>query len=498
MTLTSLWQDRHPRSSGSPTASVLEGSTEVVIVGGGITGLTAAVLLGRAGKAVTLLEARRIGDGTTGGSTAKVSLLQGTQLSRIARRHPAETVQQYVEANAEGQAWLARFCDDHGVATQRRPACTYAHTASGRRAAQREVDVARAAGLHVEWRDELSLPFETQGGAWLADQLQVDPMELLGALEVQAHAHGVDVLEGVRVTRVRDRGPVRVVTERGTLTADTVLLATNMPILDRGGFFARMSPARSYGLAFRTPSPAVDGMYLSADRPSRSLRDAPDDDGTLLLVGGEGHTTGRGGATSVRLDTLRDWTLEHFPTAEETHAWSAQDYVPAHALPYAGPVLPGAEQVLVAGGYSKWGMTNGVAAALALTGRILDGQMQWAEVFHPWHSHELRGLPQGALVNAEVGVEMARGWLRPLRHLGTGPTPTEGDGVVSYDRLGTPTAEAAADGKDRRLSAVCTHLGGIVRWNDAERSWDCPLHGSRFDVDGEVLEGPATCGLRSR
>jgi nitrite reductase/ring-hydroxylating ferredoxin subunit len=323
-------------------------------------------------------------------------------------------------------------------------------------------------------------------------------MELLEALEKEARAHGVHVIEGSRVTRIHDRDPVQVVTERGTLAADVVLLATNMPILDRGAFFARMSPARSYGMAFRTPGPTVDGMFLSADQPSRSLRDAPDGDGSLLLVGGEGHTTGRGGPTSPRLESLRDWTLEHFPGAVESHAWSAQDYLPTHALPFAGPLLPGSEQVLVAGGYSKWGMTNGVAAALALTGRILHGHMEWAEVFHPWRSHELRGLPGGALINAEVGVEMARGWLRPLTSIGSGSSPSEGDGVVRYDHVGTPTAESTSSGTDHRVSAVCTHLGGIVRWNDAERSWDCPLHGSRFDVDGEVLEGPATCGLRSR
>jgi glycine/D-amino acid oxidase-like deaminating enzyme len=484
MTLTSLWQDRHARPAPD-VGSTVEESTEVVIVGGGITGLTTAVLLGRAGKAVTLLEARRIGDGTTGGSTAKVSLLQGTQLSRIARQHPAETVRSYVVANDEGQAWLARFCDDHGVATQRRPAYTYAITSSGRRAALGETDVAREAGLGVEWLDELPLPFETQGGVRLADQLQVDPMELLEALEGQARAHGVHVVEGARVTEVTGHRPVRVVTERGTVEADTVILATNMPILDRGGFFARMVPARSYGLAFATPSVEVDGMYLSADQPSRSLRDAPDGERSLLLVGGQGHTTGRSSATSERLDALREWTLEHFPEAHETHAWSAQDYVPTHALPFAGPLVPGNEEILMAGGYSKWGMTNGVAAALALSGWILEGQIEWADVFRPWRSRELRGLPGGALANAEVAVAMARGWVRPLL----------GSRDVRYDRLGPPTTQA---GDGRRLSAVCTHLGGIVRWNDAERSWDCPLHGSRFDEDGEVLEGPATCGLRPR
>ncbi len=172
--------------------------------------------------------------------------------------------------------------------------------------------------------------------------------------------------------------------------------------------------------------------------------------------------------------------------------------MPHHALPYAGPLLPGSDDLLVAGGYSKWGMTNGVAAALALSGRILGGHMEWAEVFEPWHSHELRGLVDAARVNAGVGVEMATGWLRPLLRPGFGPAVGEGDGYVRLDHLGTPTAVSRSNGFEHRASAVCTHLGGVVRWNDAEHSWDCPLHGSRFGLDGEVLEGPATCGLARR
>ena len=173
------------------------------------------------------------------------------------------------------------------------------------------------------------------------DQLQLDPLELIDELSLQAAAHGVHIAERARVRRVTGRGPVEVVTDVGTARAGTVVLATNTPILDRGGFFARVEPARSYGLAFRTPEPVVDGMYLSADQPSRSLRDAPDPDGPLLLVGGNGHTTGRGGSEAARIEELRAWTAAHYPHAEETHAWSAQDYVPHHALPYAGRCFRG-------------------------------------------------------------------------------------------------------------------------------------------------------------
>lgn len=499
MPLTSLWHDRHPRPPGTDTEPTeVTGDFDTVVIGAGITGLTAALLLARSGQSVAVIEARHVGAGTTGGSTAKVSVLQGTQLSTIRRLHSEELLGQYVQANLEGQAWLSRFCADHDVSVQRRAAYTFATSSHGSNSARAELAAARAAGLPATWQDELDLPFETRGGVRLDDQLQVDPLELLEALSLQGAAHGVRILEGARVRRVTGRGPVRVETDTGGANAQWVIVATNLPFLDRGGYFARATPSRSYGLAYRTPQQAVDGMYLSAEVPSRSLRDVPDEDGPLLLVGGNGHKPGAPLSEQSKLDELRQWTAALYPDAQETHAWSAQDYAPHHCLPFAGPVLPGADQVLVAGGFSKWGLTNGPAAALALAGRILGGHQEWATVFEPWRSRELRGLAKAARANGEVALEMTWGWLRPATHPGTGPPSTEGGGTVRMDRLGLPTAVARVDGVERRLSGVCTHLGGIVRFNDAERSWDCPLHGSRFGHDGEVLEGPATCGLRRR
>ena len=494
MTLTSVWEDgREPGTVAGP----VEGHFDVVVVGGGLTGVTTAFLLASAGRSVLVVEAAHVGAGTTGGSTAKVSTLQGTRLSRIGRRHPDDVVRHYVDANREGLAWVQRFCDAHGVATQARTACTYATTEQGARAVEREHAAALEAGLPVRLTRSVELPFATTAAVELDEQAQLDPLELVRALAREAVTRGARIVEGSRVHGVRAGHPSRVVTATGSATADTVVIATNLPLLDRGAHFARLKPQRSYSLAFEGPGvPELAGMYLSADPPGRSVRDAPVGDRRLLLVGGEGHTTGRGAPTSSRLDALRTWTAQHYADVRETHAWSAQDYQPAHELPLVGPVVPGSNQVLVAGGYAKWGMTNAVAASLALSSRILGGRTDWADAMAAWSRRELAGLPSAALFNAEVGAEMARGWLGPLTRIGR--RPTEGEGLVRLDGLRTPTACSRVDGQDRAVSAVCTHLGGIVRWNDAERSWDCPLHGSRFGPDGEVREGPAARPLRPR
>ena len=493
MSTAPLWPYR--RDVAAP--GVVAGHYDVVVVGAGLTGLATALLLAAAGRSVLVVEARHVGAGTTGASTAKVSVLQGDRLGRIRDRHGIDVVRDYVSAQLAGADWLRGFCDEHGVATQSRTACSYATSEAGAAVVERERALAVEAGLPARATADPALPFAVTAAVALDEQFQLDPLQLLEVMATEAVRRGVTLLEGARVHRVRGASPTRVVTGSGTATADVVVIATNLPMLDRGAHFARLRPVRSYLVAYRAGGlPPLAGMYLSVDEPTRSLRDAVVGDERYLLVGGEGHTTGRRQPTSDCLAALRGWTADHFPGLAETHAWSAQDYLPAHELPLAGPLVPGSDHLLMAGGYAKWGFTNAVAAALALAGRILGDRPEWARTMETWTRRELHGLTAVTRHNGEVGVALARGWVAPLARVGR--LPAEGEGVVRVDGVRPPTAVSRVDGQLRRVSAVCPHLGGIVSWNDAERSWDCPLHGSRFDADGAVLEGPATCGLRPR
>ena len=324
----------------------------------------------------------------------------------------------------------------------------------------------------------------------LDDQAQLDPMDVLESLVTSVRSQGGAVVTGTRVEHVSVLGRPTISWDGGRMECENVILATGAPILDRALYFAKLEPQRSYALAFDHPDPP-DLMLLSAQGPTRSLRDAPGEGSERrLLVGGEGHVVGRARHEVEHLDRLRAWTLEHFPGAVETHHWSAQDYRSSDGLPRVGLLPRGRGRVLLATGYAKWGMTNGVAAAREISAQILGGQLPWAArvVERGSRASGLVGLARMNAGVAAAGLQgAARAALRPLRK---DPT-AEGDGVVGRAGL-LPMGRSTVNGRTCTVAAICTHLGGVLEWNDADQSFDCPQHGSRFSPTGEVLEGPAT------
>jgi glycine/D-amino acid oxidase-like deaminating enzyme len=445
-----------------------------------------------------VLEAHSAGAGATGNTTAKISLLQGTKLSKIVGKHGPKVAREYVRGNREGQAWLVQHCESHGLSVQREDAYTYAQSDEGVAKVAQEYEACTAAELEVDWVDAAEVPFPFHGGVRLAEQAQFDPMPFLDSLIVEVDERGGRFAQGVRVQKVSGEGDslalnVRTVDgDEFSVNAKQCVLATGIPILDRGGFFARLKPSRSYCMAYKVPGNITRGMYISADSPTRSVRYAPTADGDRLIVGGAGHPVGRERSPSSSVQELAAWARQHYPGAMQTHYWSAQDYTPADDLPYVGPILPGNDKIFVATGFDKWGMTNGTAAALALSSRILGGRMDWADAFASWSPHELSGIPTAMQLNLEVGFNLAKGWITPVMH--PGGRPSDDGGVVT----GPPwhlEARSIVDGVEHCVSPVCPHLGGIVNWNDADEAWECPLHGSRFAPDGTLLEGPATRNL---
>jgi nitrite reductase/ring-hydroxylating ferredoxin subunit len=326
----------------------------------------------------------------------------------------------------------------------------------------------------------------------LDDQLQLHPVRYVQGLAAAVDGDGSVVLEQTRALSVDDGSPVRITTEHGTVSAQQVVVATHYPLLDRAAYFARLEPKRSYCIAARVTGRPPQGMSINAGSTTRSLRAY----GDLLIVGGEGHTVGSGEATPERYERLEAFAREHFKVRAITHRWSAQDPVPYDHLPVIGPYVPRSSRLFVTSGYMKWGLTSATFGALILRDLIAGRENVWAQRFDP-NRLSLGSTPKIAQLGAKFGVDFVGDRITPAE-AASADEVAPGEGRVVRDGLGKTGVFRDEDGTVHAVSLRCTHLGCLLRFNSAERSWDCPCHGSRFDVDGAVLEGPAVDPLEKR
>jgi glycine/D-amino acid oxidase-like deaminating enzyme/nitrite reductase/ring-hydroxylating ferredoxin subunit len=478
-----------PRYAGGDLA------VDVAVVGGGITGLTTAILLKQAGLSVAVIEAGRVACGVTGSTTAKITSLHGLTYAKLTRSVGEPGARVYGQANQEGIALIERLAEELGIDCDFEHLAAFTYTEDPRRvpAIEAEVEAARQAGLPASFGTDIGLPFPVEGAVRFERQAQFHPRRFCVGLAKAVDGDGGRVFEQTRALDLRLGFPCTVKTEHGALRAEHVVLATHLPFYDPAGLFARTSPSRSYALAVTLEDPAPPGMYLSADQATRSVRPLRSG-GNQAVLAGEEHKVGHGRATHTHYRALEGWARERFAVRAVDHRWSAQDYLPADNVPYIGRLIPGYGRLHVATGFKKWGMTHAAVAAMLLRDQITGRPNPWSGLFKATRLRPLASAKEVAVHNLDVGLRFVGDrllTLRPPPVLGLAPGEAglrdrDGEKVAAY---------RDPDGRLHAVSGRCTHLGCLVAWNAAERTWDCPCHGSRFGYDGQVLQGPAVEGL---
>ena len=460
------------------------------VVGAGISGLSAAFELSRLGASVAVLEARHVAAGASGYNTAKLSSLHGLTYAKLERQLGAEKARLYGAANERGIERIHEITSELGIDCdlRRKPNLVYTESDDERGQIEAEVEAARRASLPARLVEETDLPFPIAAAVQFERQAEFHPVKYLAGLAAALEESAVRVCEGTRAIGVSAGSPCRVLTAAGrTVTAGSVVVATHLPMLDRGAFFARCHPERSYVVAAPHEGPAATGgMYLSTESPAHSIRVHELDGQPWLLVGGESHKTGHGDA-AAQYRSLEAWARERFGM-EPMLRWATQDQMPVDGVPFIGPVDPVSKNVYVATGFRKWGLAMGIAAGELLAALVDGVDHPWTGLFDTSRLRPRAGAASFAKENVDVGLRFFGDRLTKRANVGS---IERGEGRVVGAGLGQRAVYRDEEGTLHALSARCTHLGCIVNWNSAERTWDCPCHGSRFGARGEVIMGPA-------
>lgn len=494
-----IWEEGRTRRAYPP----LNGGDrqyDVAIVGAGITGLTAAAMLKEEGLRVVVLEARNIGAGVTGHTSAHLTQWLDAYFYHIRSNFDDASTRIAWQAGGEAidivEENVKRF--RISCSFQRVDGWLYSEDQKGIEDIEKEMEAARDLDLSMERVSSVPLPFRVEGGLRVPNQAIFQPLNYLDGLAAAINDERCIIHEGTRVVDFDEKeNYVEVNTDRGSIRADHVLLATHCPITKRFAITqSEVTPCRSYllGLTLKSGTPPL-GLFWDTDTPYHYTRRYQLGEHEYLLVGGADHRTGHVLDMNARFDEMERYVRDRWDVGSIDFRWSAQSYEPADGLPYVGRG-PFSDRVFIATGYSGNGLTNGTISARIVADQMLGRNNIYGDVFDATRIKPVASAGHLAEATGEMIAHLVGD--RFKEDVESVTAIKAGDGAV-VDVDGEKTAAYRDEnGSLHLLSPVCRHAGCIVHWNNAEKTWDCPCHGGRYDRYGNVLEGPPTSGLERK
>ncbi|MDF2985065.1 MAG: dependent oxidoreductase [Eubacterium sp.] len=467
--------------------------TDILIVGGGITGLTNAYLLKKEGFDVVVIDSGRITMSTSSHTTAKITSLHDLKYSSLIKQIGTDGAKKYGEINETAITMIEDVIKENNISCDfsRQPNYVYTREDNYLQKIEDEVKNAEALGLPATFETSLELPYSVKGAVCFHNQAQFHPRKYLLELANAFVRNGGHIFENTTAIDIHEDRECKTSTRNGfSILSAKVIIASHFPFYDGGGFFsARMYAERSYSLAVKANIKISGGMYISYEDPTRSIRTQPlEEDDQLLIIGGEHHKTGKDNDEKEHYKNLIKFAEDNFKALEIPYRWSAQDYTAMNEIPFIGHITANKLNIFLAAAYQKWGMTTSAVSAMIIKDILAKGKSEAEEIFKPSRFTPVDSAKNFIKENLDVVESLIAGKLDPLPE-DISLEPGEGRALM-YDGK-KAGAYKDMEGNIFIVDTTCKHLGCEVRWNSAEKSWDCPCHASRYSIDGTVLEGPA-------
>jgi glycine/D-amino acid oxidase-like deaminating enzyme/nitrite reductase/ring-hydroxylating ferredoxin subunit len=493
----SVWVDTTP-TTNYPTLNK-ELKVDVLVVGGGITGINCAYLLQAEGKKVAVIDRDRIVSGVTGYTTAKLTSLHDVIYDHLIKSFGEDKAKLYWEANETAIDLYESISKKEKINCDFKRVSAYTFTSEKKNVKQieKEIEAAKKLGIPAKYYEQLPIPFQVEAAVEFPKQARFHPRKFLLALADRFIKKGGYIFENTRAIGLEEGEPCKVETDKGSILAKKVIMASHYPFHDKAMYFSRLVQIRSYVLGIQVKDKVPDGMYIGLEPPYYTLRKVPTDKGEIIIFGGQDHKSGQEPDTIDCYKKLEKAAHTFFDIKKILFHWSTQDAVTPDKVPYIGLHTPRSKHVYVATGFNEWGMAHGMVAGVLLKDLIMRRKNPWQELYDPNRFKPVAQGPKLIKENVNVAKEILSGYLSSMKKEVLSSVKKGKARVITIDK------EKVAVYRDEKnsihaVSAVCTHMGCIVNWNNAEKSWDCPCHGSRFSYKGKVVQGPAVKDLKKK